>query len=86
MVYDEESKEAAIIDPGFESDKIIDLMADKLIGVVFSDKDNKEILSNPFSDEPLNTSDICIRFTNNDAYERKIISYIIGEGNLGKWD
>ena len=55
-------------------------------GYLIGDKENKEILSNPFSDEPLNTSEICIRFTNNDAYKRKIISYIIGEGNLGKWD
>ena len=53
-------------------------------GYVVGDRENKEELENPFSEEPLNTSQVCIRYTNNDAYNRRLIAYIIGEGNLGK--
>jgi hypothetical protein len=53
-------------------------------GYVVGDRENKEVLENPFSEEPLNTSQVCIRYTNNSAYNRRLIAYIIGEGNLGK--
>ena len=51
-------------------------------GYVVGDKDNKELLENPFSDKPLNESQVCIRYTNNDAYNRRLIAYIVDERSL----
>lgn len=51
-------------------------------GYLIGDDQNKEVLKNPFCEEPLNSRIVCIRYTNNDAYNRKMIAYIIGEGNL----
>ena len=53
-------------------------------GYVIGDKDNKEILENPFNNEPLNTKIVCVRYNNNDAYNRKLIAYVIGEEQLRK--
>lgn len=48
-------------------------------GYLVGDEENKEVLSDPLGSRPLNSYDVCIRFNNNDAYKREIISYIIGE-------
>lgn len=52
------------------------------MGYLVGDKDDKNTLANPCSETPLNFSEVCIRFNNNSAKNRKIITYIIGEGNL----
>ncbi len=39
----------------------------------------KDTLLNPLSDESLNSATICIRFDNNSAMTRKVVTYIVGE-------
>lgn len=53
-------------------------------GYLIGDKDNKELLENPLCSKPLNLETVCIRYNNNDAYNRKLIAYIIGEESLRK--
>lgn len=48
-------------------------------GYLVGDKNNKEILEDPLSEEPFNLKTVCIRYNNNDAFNRKLIAYIIGE-------
>lgn len=46
--------------------------------------DEKDILLNPLSREPLNSATVCIRYDNNSAMSRRIVSYIVGENCLLK--
>lgn len=51
-------------------------------GYVAGDNDTKDILTNPFSSEPLNNSDVCIAFDSADAINRKVVTYIFDEDDL----
>ena len=46
--------------------------------------DEKDILLNPLSKESLNSATVCVRFDNNSAMTRKVVTYIVGESCLLK--
>ena len=53
-------------------------------GYIAGDSEEKTSIENPLTGESLNDKEICIRFNNNDAMNRKVITYIIGEDDLLK--
>lgn len=46
--------------------------------------DEKDVLLNPLSKESLNSATVCVRFDNNSAMTRKVVTYIVGESCLLK--
>lgn len=51
-------------------------------GYIAGDSEDKSSITNPVNGESLNDKEICMRFDSNDAMNRKIITYIIGEDEL----
>lgn len=51
-------------------------------GYLAGDSEEKDVLLNPFSEEPLNFSQVFITFDSSDAVNRKIIAYIKDEYSL----
>ncbi len=48
-------------------------------GYLAGDSDEKDVLLNPFSNEPLNFSQVFITFDSKDAMKRKLVAYIKDE-------
>lgn len=51
-------------------------------GYLAGDSEDKDVLLNPFSDEPLNFSQVFITFDSPDAMKRKLVAYIKDEKSL----
>ena len=51
-------------------------------GYLAGDSDDKQVLLNPFSDEPLNFSQVFVTFDSTSAMDRKLIAYIKDEKTL----
>lgn len=60
------------------------ILVKKLIeeGYLAGDSEDKDVLLNPFSDEPLNFSEVYITFDSTDAMKRKLVAYIKEEKSL----
>ena len=51
-------------------------------GYILGDSNDRMDLMNPVTEESLNNEMICIRFNNNDALNREVVTYIVGEKKL----
>lgn len=51
-------------------------------GYMLGDSNDRMDLKNPLTDETLNNKMICIRFSDNSALTREIVTYIVGEQDL----
>lgn len=51
-------------------------------GYLAGDSDEKDVLLNPFSEEPLNFSQVFVTFDSTDAMKRKLVAYIKDEEKL----
>ena len=51
-------------------------------GYLKGDSEDKLSIINPLTEESLNNELVCVRYDTNDAINRQIISYIIGEDSL----
>lgn len=51
-------------------------------GYLSGDSEEKNSLSNPLTGNSLNDEEVCIRFSSNDAMNRDIITYVVGEDEL----
>ena len=51
-------------------------------GYLLGDSDDRREIINPLTEESMNNYTICIRYNNNDAMNREIVTYIIGEDSL----
>ena len=51
-------------------------------GYMLGDSSDRMEIINPVTEKSLNNEMICIRFNNNDALTREVVTYIVGEKNL----
>ena len=51
-------------------------------GYILGDTNDRREIINPITEKSMNNNMICIRYNNNDALNREIVTYIIGEDLL----